>query len=549
MGLAIALTLTLSLYSHWLVSPSQAQTVDACQVSTAASNQKATLRQAALTGNADAQKAYQAGLVRQGQTLAQCRNQSPFQTQGVWLRLYPCDSKPGVLDAVLDRIVDKGYNQIYVDTFSDGQVLLPAGANPTSWSSVIQTPGYEQTDLLAQVIQKGHDRGLKVYAWMFALNFGYTYALRPDRQQVLARNGQGETSLTVGTKASQDTSVDLTVQDEIFADPYSPQAQSDYLQLVETVLRRRPDGILFDYIRYPKGVGAASVVSKVKDLWVYGESSQQALYQRAQNQKGLELLRRYVQQGNITANDLAAVNKLYPTEKEPLWEGRSAGKTSPGLATVQAELWNLVVAHAMQGVINFLTAAAAPVQQQGIAVGAAFFPDGNQTVGKGFDSRLQAWDRFPATIEWHPMAYGICGDTSCINAQVQKVLSQAAPSTIVAPVLTGQWQQATERPSLEAQLWALRSLSPAPRSVSHFSFGWQERQLERDRQFCRLSAIPNSKTLGGVSRLRGWRAIEHKVNQGLPTLKEEIFSQADNILKKAFASPALLPNLLVSRIG
>jgi hypothetical protein len=84
------------------------------------------------------------------------------------------------------------------------------------------------------------------------------------------------------------------------------------------------------------------------------------------------------------------------------------------------------------------------------------------------------------------MAYGICGDTSCINAQVQKVLSQASSGTIVAPVLTGQWQQATERPSLEAQMWALRSLSPPIRSVSHFSFGWQERQLERDRQFCRL---------------------------------------------------------------
>ncbi|HYN90685.1 MAG TPA: ATP-binding protein [Thermoleophilaceae bacterium] len=52
-----------------------------------------------------------------------------------------------------------------------------------------------------------------------------------------------------------------------------------------------------------------------------------------------------------------------------------------------------------------------------------------------------------------------------------------------------------------------------------------------------------------VSRLRGWGGIEHKVNQGLPTLKQEIFSQAENILKKAFASPALLPNLLVRVIG
>ncbi len=482
-----AIALVVSLFSPWLLnSPSQAQALDECQQPAKAISQKAALLQAALTGDAAARKTYQAVIVQQGQQLAQCRSQSQLQTEGVWLRLYPCDSKPGVLDAVLDRIVDRGYNQIYVDTFSNGQVLLPASANPTPWASVIQAPGYEQTDLLAQVIQKGHDRGLKVYAWMFALNFGYTYALRPDRQQVLARNGQGDTSLAVGLKASQDTSLDLTTQDEIFADPYNAQAQSDYLQLVQTVLRRRPDGVLFDYIRYPKGVGAASVVSKVKDLWIYGDASLQALYQRAQNQKGLELMRRYVQQGTITAGDLAAVNKLYPTEKEPLWQGRSPGATSKGLSAIQSDLWNLVVAHAVQGPIDFLTAAATPVQQQGIAVGAAFFPEGNQAVGRGFDSRLQAWDRFPAAIEWHPMAYGICGDTSCINAQVQKVLQQAPAGTIVAPVLTGQWQQATQRPSLDAQMWALRSLSPPIQSISHFSFGWQEQQLERDRQFCRL---------------------------------------------------------------
>lgn len=483
----VAIALTISLFSHWLLSsPSQAQALDDCQQPATVVSQKAALLQAALTGDAAARKTYQAAIAQQGQQLLQCRSQSQLQTEGVWLRLYPCDSKPGVLDAVLDRIVDRGYNQIYVDTFSNGQVLLPSSANPTPWSSVIQAAGYEQTDLLAQVIQKGHDRGLKVYAWMFALNFGYTYAIRPDRQQVLARNGQGDTSLAVGLKASQDTSLDLTTQDEIFADPYNAQAQSDYLQLVQTVLRRQPDGVLFDYIRYPKGVGAASVVSKVKDLWIYGDASLQALYQRAKNQKGLELIRRYVQQGTLTAGDLAAVHKLYPTEKEPLWQGRSTGAASKGLSAIQSDLWNLVVAHAMQGPIDFLTTAAAPVQQQGLAVGAAFFPEGNQAVGRGFDSRLQAWDRFPAAIEWHPMAYGLCGDTSCIAAQVQKVLQQAPVGTIVAPVLTGQWQQATQRPSLEAQMWALRSLSPPIQSVSHFSFGWQEQQLERDRQFCRL---------------------------------------------------------------
>jgi len=127
------------------------------------------------------------------------------------------------------------------------------------------------------------------------------------------------------------------------------------------------------------------------------------------------------------------------------------------------------------------------VQQQGIATGAVFFPEANQAVGKGFDSRLQRWERFPASLEWHPMAYGICGEASCIVNQVQKVLTQAPTGTKVIPVLAGNWGQSTaKRPSLEGQMQALKSLSPPIQGTSHFSFGWQTPQWERDRKFCQL---------------------------------------------------------------
>jgi hypothetical protein len=127
------------------------------------------------------------------------------------------------------------------------------------------------------------------------------------------------------------------------------------------------------------------------------------------------------------------------------------------------------------------------VQQQGMTAGAVFFPEGNQAIGKGFDSRLQGWPQFPGSIEWHPMAYATCGNTSCIAAQVQTVLSQAPAGTTVIPAITGQWGQVTaERPSLEAQMQILTALSPPVQAVSHFSFNWQEPQWERDRKFCRL---------------------------------------------------------------
>ena len=42
----------------------------------------------------------------------------------------------------------------------------------------------------------------------------------------------------------------------VFVDPYHPQAKADYGQMLQEVLERQPDGVLFDYVRYPRGVGS-----------------------------------------------------------------------------------------------------------------------------------------------------------------------------------------------------------------------------------------------------------------------------------------------------
>jgi murein DD-endopeptidase MepM/ murein hydrolase activator NlpD len=234
-------------------------------------------------------------------------------------------------------------------------------------------------------------------------------------------------------------------------------------------------------------------VSKVQDLWIYGEAAQQTLYQRALNSKGLELIRRFLKKGFVTVDDIATVDKLYPTEGEPLWQGRNPTLTASLVPAaqrqpqIQVELWQLSVAHAMQGVVDFLTQAVQPVQQQGITAGAVFFPDGNQVIRQGFDSRLQPWDRFPNSIEWHPMVYGICGNSSCIVSQLQRVLSYAPPGTKVIPALAGNWGQSVKnRPPLEVQMEDIHRIAPQVNAVSHFAYSWQEPEFDRDRQFCHL---------------------------------------------------------------
>jgi len=64
----------------------------------------------------------------------------------------------------MDRIVNRGYNQVYIEVFTT--VKVPASAN-LLYGLLLSGCLGRNTDLLAQTIQKGRERGLKVYAWMF----------------------------------------------------------------------------------------------------------------------------------------------------------------------------------------------------------------------------------------------------------------------------------------------------------------------------------------------------------------------------------------------
>jgi hypothetical protein len=465
---------------------------DFCQATPAAIAQKNQARQAALASQAtpEARAAYEALLRQQAIALQECRRQSPIRRQAIWLRLHSCDLRPDNLELVLDRIVDRGYNHVYVETIFDGRVLLPQAENQTVWRSVIDTPGLEQADLWQRVLERGRRRGLRVYGWVHTLNFGFAYGQRPDRREAIARNGKGQSTIEVLEEQRRNPDTPVLTTDQTFADPYSEQARNDLLQALRPLLQRRPDGVLFDYVRYKRSVGSASVVSNVRSLWVYGSSSQAALLDRATNGSGRELLQRFLRQGFLTDNDLRQVRQAFPKEREPLWQGRPTppptAKPRPwNRISLSTQLWQLAISHAFRGVLEFVATATAPVQQQGIPAGVVFFPEGNRAINSGWDSRLQPWNQFPSTLEWHPMVYAACGQVDCIAAQVTTVVAAAAEQTAVLPVLIGRWGERFEnRPPLEAQMRGIRAVAPRVTGFSHFAFNWQEPELERSRRTC-----------------------------------------------------------------
>jgi Glycosyl hydrolase-like 10 len=469
-----------------LISPLsvKAESDQYCILDSNSVNSKDNLRKASLKGSTDQKNEYRNLIKKHAEILRKCRNESWLKEQAIWLRLYPCDLKEGALDEILDRIVNKGYNKIYLEVFYDSQVLLPPKENNTPWISVLDgVPGGEKVDLLAETIKKGRERGLKVYAWLFTMNFGYSYAQLPDKQGVLARNGKGEDSVEFVHDRSQ-----------AFIDPYNRQAQIEYYNLVQKVIQRNPDGILFDYIRYPRGSGSQSVVTNVKDLWIYSPASKQALYQRALNNQGQWLIHRYVNKGYITVKDIEEVRAMAPEETTPLWQGRTPSPSEADLPLadfqklLQLELWHLAVAHAAQGVVDFISFASAPAQKAGIATGAVFFPGGNQLVGeRGFDSRLQPWHQFPSYLQRHPMSYAVCGQANCIADEVERVTKNTAKETKVIPALAGLWgANLDQRPSLETQMEAIRRNNPSINAISHFAFSWQESEFDKERKFCKL---------------------------------------------------------------
>ncbi|MEN9222083.1 MAG: hypothetical protein Q6M04_06565 [Thermostichus sp. BF3_bins_97] len=502
-----------------------------CQQSPAEIARKAELRQQANQSDS-AWANYTQILADHRTALIACRSQRWPQIQAIWVRLHPCDANAGVLDQVFDQVVNLGYNRVFIETFYDGRSILPEGG---AWPSI-----QPNADLLDLALKAARRRGLSAYAWVFSLNFGYSYGQRPDRQVALARNGRGITTVLDPATAHLD---DLGSPDEVFVDPFHPLARQDFAELIGRLLQRQPDGILFDYIRYPRGSGGSSVAATVKDLWIHGEAARQAYLDRAENPAGRALLERYLAQGYVTVGDVLQLDERYgeepkwrwPGEPEPspagipdleltmfpeLWDeeaplvgldseiqpalppAKDAAPTptpTPSAASRQErwqnELWAFTTDFARYGILDYLNQAAQPAQTRGIPTGAVFFPDGNQVVGtgktepglQGFDARLQPWDRFDPTMEWHPMAYAKCEDASCVAQQVERVLTMASPQTFVCPAIAGLWGQTQrQRPTLEVQMGELARRLPQLPCVSHFALSWIEPELERSRQACQL---------------------------------------------------------------
>ena len=474
-----------------------------CDVSKSEILRKHELRKAALviSPSSNAQMQYRAIIQKHKSELQACRDRTSPQTQATWLRLYPNDAKAGVLEDVFDKAANRGYNQIFVETFYDGRVLLPVADNPTPWRSVTEEAVKAgevsaDYDLWKQAIAIGKERGIKVYGWSFAMNFGYGYSEIKGRSGAVALNGNGENSIANTNFDRKQVAngrafyEDAYEKDHLFADPYSAIAKTDLTTVVKALTQRNPDGIVFDYVRYPTN-STGTLIDNVRQLWIHGQASRTALLDSIDNKNVRELMALYLQNGDLTSDDVVQTEKrLAETAKVKPTNINNPVETA---AIAEDLLWNIATNHAYQGVIKFVTAISAPLKQNNLAIGTVFFPSGNRAESGKFDARMQPWDRFPAYMERHPMTYALCNDGKCVADQVAEVVSQSAPETLICPILAGTWGQSFDgHPSFEKQMQAIRVKEPKINCISHFVYAWMEPESDRLRKAGKATGLENA---------------------------------------------------------
>ncbi|NJK60727.1 MAG: hypothetical protein HC918_11465 [Oscillatoriales cyanobacterium SM2_1_8] len=250
-----------------------------------------------------------------------------------------------------------------------------------------------------------------------------------------------------------------------FVDPYHPQVRADWQTLVAAIAQRRPDGLAIDYIRYPNRTDPW--IRDVRDMPIYGATSYQAL-QRRTTPQGFDLLYRFLASGRVPSPNLPVGT--------PLWRlpGHSQPTRFRDRATLTNQLWQLAIAHARQGIVEFLNAIGEPARAANIPISAVFFPWGDRQEGNRVDPRLQPWSEFRQVQEWAPMAYANCNGTACLRAEIGRTVARAPQSLRVCPVLAGAWNRRLgDRPPWKPNcMTCTKAFRPWTASAILYTPGW-----------------------------------------------------------------------------
>ncbi|MBY0449319.1 MAG: family 10 glycosylhydrolase [Cyanobacteria bacterium] len=206
------------------------------------------------------------------QAYIQVVSSNPNEFRGIWVR--PLQNSSAEIQHIIADLKALKIHDIFLETYYQGKTIYP--------SQVMQDYGlpkqhrqFEGTDILKEWIEAAHAQGLRVHTWVQVFFAGNQQDSMDSLSDLLAkypdwRNVQyAARNQTVPVPSSIETG-------HFFLDPAHPQSRQFLTQLMQEIVSRyHPDGINFDYIRYPESAKPGTA-NYLDTTWGYTASAQKA---------------------------------------------------------------------------------------------------------------------------------------------------------------------------------------------------------------------------------------------------------------------------------
>ncbi|MBW4568551.1 MAG: glycoside hydrolase family 10 protein [Tolypothrix carrinoi HA7290-LM1] len=161
------------------------------------------------------------------------------ELRGVWLTNIDSDVlfERSRLNKALQRLDELNFNTVYPTVWNWGWTLYPSKvAQSVIGRSLDPTPGLQRRDMLKEVVDVGHQKGLTVIPWF---EFGF---MAPADSQLAKRHPQWLTNRVNGTQIVKEGT-----HDRVWLNPFHPEVQQFIQNLIVEIVRNyNIDGIQFD---------------------------------------------------------------------------------------------------------------------------------------------------------------------------------------------------------------------------------------------------------------------------------------------------------------
>jgi uncharacterized lipoprotein YddW (UPF0748 family) len=161
------------------------------------------------------------------------------ELRSVWLTNIDSDVlfERSRLNKALQRLDELNFNTVYPTVWNWGWTLYPSKvAQSVIGRSLDPTPGLQQRDMLKEVVDVGHQKGLTVIPWF---EFGF---MAPADSQLAKRHPQWLTNRANGTQIIKEGT-----HDRVWLNPFHPEVQQFIQNLIVEIVRNyNIDGIQFD---------------------------------------------------------------------------------------------------------------------------------------------------------------------------------------------------------------------------------------------------------------------------------------------------------------